>query len=108
MAEICNNLECLGQFSVASVGGGGPGAKDLAIIECPHCGMEQGREMTSAASVIKPIYDEQHPKPTRRATLGRRPAHASELSTSPIGGSSPSLHATPRLIICLAHRTALQ
>jgi hypothetical protein len=63
MVETCKSPECRGQFSVSSVGGGAPGGKDLEIIECPHCGVEQRREMTSVAYIVNPVYDERHPKP---------------------------------------------
>jgi hypothetical protein len=63
MVEPCKNSECLGHFTVAAVGGGAPGGKDIEIIECPHCGAEQTREMTSVAYIVTPVYDERHPKP---------------------------------------------
>jgi hypothetical protein len=55
--------KCGGQFNVASFGGGVPGGKTLETIDCPHCGDEIERHMTSAVFTITPIYDERHPEP---------------------------------------------
>ncbi|OCK56764.1 hypothetical protein [Bradyrhizobium sp. LMTR 3] len=63
MAETCKDPRCQGQFTVTAIGGGVPGGKELEIIECPHCGTEQRREMTSAAFIVTAVYDQAHPKP---------------------------------------------
>jgi hypothetical protein len=60
MPDKCK--QCGGQFRVSWIGGGVPGGKTLEIIECPHCGAEHGRQMTSAAPGITPIYDIHHPE----------------------------------------------
>jgi transposase len=57
---------CGGQFNVSSVGGGVPGGKTLEIVECPHCGAEHDRQMTSAAFIVTPIYDELQKVPKNR------------------------------------------
>lgn len=54
---------CDGKFDVHWTGGGVPGGKELEIVDCPHCGKEHSRDMTSAAPWVQPIYDEKHPAP---------------------------------------------
>jgi hypothetical protein len=43
-----------------------PGGKTLEIVECPHCGAEHDRQMTSAAFIVTPIYDELQKVPKNR------------------------------------------
>lgn len=50
--------DCGKKFTVATIGGGVPGGKEMETVDCPHCHSEQYREMTSASFVVRAVPDD--------------------------------------------------